>query len=55
MQGFAPGLFDKLMINNQQALSSGMVTRLSMEGLKDAVAADLEALLNTRKIFSEEF
>ncbi len=54
MKGFAPGLFDRLMGNNAHALSSGTVTRLSMEELKDTVARDLEALLNTRTVIPEE-
>jgi type VI secretion system protein ImpF len=54
MQGFAPGLLDKLMIDSKHTLSSGTVTRFSMEELKDSVARDLEALLNTRKVISED-
>lgn len=54
MQGFTPGLFDKLMPVNRFTSSSDTVLRLSMDDLKDAVARDLEALLNTRKVVSEE-
>lgn len=54
MQGFTPGLFDKLMPVNRSTSSSDIVLRLSMDDLKDAVARDLEALLNTRKVVSEE-
>ncbi|WP_394780052.1 type VI secretion system baseplate subunit TssE [Undibacterium sp.] len=53
MQGFAPGLLDKLMGDSRHTSSGDTVTRLSMEDLKDAVARDLEALLNTRKIIPE--
>ncbi|GGY02127.1 type VI secretion system baseplate subunit TssE [Massilia dura] len=42
MNGYTPGLFDRLLGDR----SSG--TRLSLEQLKDAVARDLEDLLNTR-------
>jgi type VI secretion system protein ImpF len=41
--GFTPGLFDRLM-----EPAHGMVSRLSLDQLKDAVARDLEDLLNTR-------
>lgn len=54
MKGFAPGLFDRLMSGAGPAHSGGTVTRLSMEELKDSVAADLEALLNTRTALQEE-
>lgn len=46
MKGFAPSLFDRLM--GEQQAASGAVTRLNMEQIKDSVARDLEALLNTR-------
>ncbi|MET3133002.1 type VI secretion system protein ImpF [Oxalobacteraceae bacterium GrIS 1.11] len=52
MKGFTPGLFDRLM--DPQSASSGTVTRLSMEEMKDTVARDLEALLNTRTVIPEE-
>lgn len=54
MKGFAPGLFDRLMGSSAHELSSGTVARLSMEDLKDTVARDLEALLNTRTVIPEE-
>jgi type VI secretion system protein ImpF len=50
-KGFAPGLLDRLFGDRPQAGAGGApstVTRLSMEQLKDSVARDLEALLNTR-------
>jgi type VI secretion system protein ImpF len=53
MRGFAPGLFDRLMANCVQTLSGETVFRHSMEELKDAVARDLEALLNTRTVMQE--
>jgi type VI secretion system protein ImpF len=48
MRGFAPCLLDRLMGERTQASASGVVSRLSIEQLKDSVARDLEALLNTR-------
>jgi len=46
MKGFTPDLFDRLL---GQPVRNGVVaTRLTIEELKDAVARDLEALLNTR-------
>ena len=54
MKGFAPSLFDKLMNDGPRSNISPVITRFSMEELKDAVARDLEAMLNTRSIISEE-
>lgn len=54
MHGFAPGLLDKLIPDSRHTSSGDTVARLSMEDLKDTVARDLEALLNTRKVISEE-
>ena len=46
MKGFTPDLFDRLL---GLPVRNGVVaTRLTVEELKDAVARDLEALLNTR-------
>lgn len=45
MKGFAPGLLDRLMGEHPHG---GGVPRMSIEQLKDSVARDLEALLNTR-------
>lgn len=53
MKGFTPGLFDRLMDTHILSGSSGTVARMSIEDLKDTVARDLEALLNTRAIISE--
>lgn len=52
MKGFTPGLFDRLM--DTRSAASGTVTRLSIEDLKDTVARDLEALLNTRAVIPED-
>ncbi|MYM75716.1 type VI secretion system baseplate subunit TssE [Duganella sp. FT109W] len=54
MKGFTPGLFDRLMDVPVHGSSSGTVSRLSIEDLKDSVARDLEALLNTRTVIPEE-
>jgi len=45
MKGFAPGLLDRLMDERQDAAPGQPFTS---EQLKDSVARDLEALLNTR-------
>jgi type VI secretion system protein ImpF len=52
IKGFEPSLFDKLFDD----LPVGAARwRLSLEQLKDSVARDLEALLNTRVILSEAY
>lgn len=43
MKGFTPGLLDRLMVDEGAAGAA-----LGVEQLKDSVARDLEALLNTR-------
>lgn len=48
MKGFKPGLLDRLMDDRPDG---GAGTPLSGEQLKDSVARDLEALLNTRLAF----
>ena len=48
MKGFTPGLLDRLLGEPNAPSSNGTVTRQSMDQLKDSVARDLEALLNTR-------
>ncbi|MES2742013.1 MAG: type VI secretion system baseplate subunit TssE [Pseudomonadota bacterium] len=53
MKGFTPGLFDRLM-DTPAPGSSSTVSRLSIEDLKDTVARDLEALLNTRTVIPDE-
>jgi type VI secretion system protein ImpF len=51
MKGFTPDLFDRLL---GQPLRNGVaVARLNVEELKDAVARDLEALLNTRSTIQD--
>ena len=52
MKGFTPGLFDRLLGMPMRAGAG--VARMSAEDLKDAVARDLEALLNTRSVVPEE-
>jgi type VI secretion system protein ImpF len=58
MKGFTPGLFDRLMDvplgGSNHGNGSGTVSRLSIEDLKDSVARDLEALLNTRAVIPED-
>lgn len=54
MKGFTPGLFDRLMGPGGSGQSSGTVPRATLEEMKDSVARDLEALLNTRTVLPEE-
>lgn len=54
MKGFTPGLFDRLMGMPLRAAAHGASSaRLGLESMKDAVARDLEALLNTRSVVAE--
>lgn len=49
MKGFTPGLFDRLLgVPARGNGSTSAVSRMSVEDLKDSIARDLEALLNTR-------
>ncbi|WP_296942488.1 type VI secretion system baseplate subunit TssE [uncultured Massilia sp.] len=50
MKGFTPGLFDRLTGTPMRGPGA---MRMSAEDLKDAVARDLEALLNTRSTIPE--
>ncbi len=52
MKGFEPSLFDKLF--PKEGDLSHTVRKLSIDELKETVARDIEALLNTRMIFTEE-
>ena len=52
MKGFTPGLFDRLLGVPLRGGNSN-ASRLSVEDMKDAVARDLEALLNTRAVLPE--
>ncbi|WP_354564485.1 type VI secretion system baseplate subunit TssE [Herbaspirillum seropedicae] len=54
MKGFAPSLFDRLMHESDRVSPNTVVSRLSIEELKDAVARDLEAMLNTRAVIPEQ-
>ena len=51
MKGFTPDLFDRLL--GQPQRHGVVVARLNIEELKDAVARDLEALLNTRSTIQD--
>jgi type VI secretion system protein ImpF len=53
MKGNVPGLLDRLMDPRLQA-SNGVLPRMTVEQLKDSVARDLEALLNTRLALPKE-
>ena len=52
-KGFLPGLFDRLIEHNGQG-PAGTVPRVSLDEMKDSVARDLEALLNTRTVAPED-
>jgi type VI secretion system protein ImpF len=54
MKGFTPGFFDRLLGVPVRHATSATLSRMSVEDLKDAVARDLEALLNTRAVISDE-
>jgi len=52
MKGFTPGLFDRLL-GVPTRTGTGSAARVSVEDMKDAVARDLEALLNTRMVLPD--
>ena len=49
MKGFTPGLLDRLMRERGEGAAPG--TPVNIDQIKDGVARDLEALLNTRIAF----
>ena len=51
MKGFEPSLFDKLFDGDGPAPHA--LRRLSVEEIKETVARDIEALLNTRMVFTD--
>ena len=51
MKGYTPGLFDRLL--GVQERGRPAAQRMTIEELKDTVARDLEALLNTRASIPE--
>jgi type VI secretion system protein ImpF len=51
MKGTPRTLFDKLL---SDTVSTAQVVRLNVDQVKDSVAFDLEALLNTRAVISED-
>jgi type VI secretion system protein ImpF len=53
MEGFTPGFFDRLLGTSVRGVGHATVARMSAEDFKDAVARDLEALLNTRSVIPE--
>lgn len=58
MNCFTPGLFDRLLGVPPRAghgHGQGSTSRSAIEKMKDAVARDLEALLNTRAVLPEDF
>lgn len=54
MNGFEPGLLDKLMDDEPRGPTSAVLRSFSLDEMKNVVARDLEALLNTRMMFTDE-
>ena len=54
MKGFEPSLFDKLFDTAPRSRGASELRRLSVDELKDTIARDIEALLNTRTVFIGE-
>jgi len=54
MKGFTPGFFDRLLGTPMRHATGTRLLRMSIEDMKDAVARDLEALLNTRAVMAED-
>jgi type VI secretion system protein ImpF len=54
MKGYPQTLFDKLMSDEISGVKSGAMKRLTIEQVKNSVAIDLEALLNTRTLVEED-
>jgi type VI secretion system protein ImpF len=53
MEGFTPGFFDRVLGTSARGGGNAGVARMTAEEYKDAVARDLEALLNTRSVYPE--
>ncbi|MGH8853274.1 MAG: type VI secretion system baseplate subunit TssE [Telluria sp.] len=53
MTGYTPGLFDRLLGVPNRGPGNSAAQRLTIDELKDTVARDLEALLNTRSSIEE--
>ncbi|MBX3618832.1 MAG: type VI secretion system baseplate subunit TssE [Rhizobacter sp.] len=51
---YAPSFLDKLIHRSLNERPGEVLPGLSLDELKDSVAADLEALLNTRSAFGED-
>lgn len=54
MEGFTPGFFDRLLGTAVRGAGNAAVSRMTVEEFKDAVARDLEALLNTRSVIPDD-
>ncbi|RJS91711.1 type VI secretion system baseplate subunit TssE [Salinisphaera sp. Q1T1-3] len=54
MDEFEPSLFEKLLDDDVRAPATGVARRLNIEQVKESVARDLEALLNTRLVLADE-
>jgi type VI secretion system protein ImpF len=54
MAGFEPSLFEKLLDDEPRRPASGVVDMLDIEQVKESVAHDLEALLNSRLVYPQK-
>lgn len=54
MTGFESGLLDKLFDDDARGPASPVLRHHSLDEMKQAVARDVEALLNTRMVFTDE-
>lgn len=54
MKGFSLTLFDKLLGATVTRSNLGAINRLSLDQVKNSVAVDLEALLNTRAVIDDD-
>lgn len=54
MKGFEPSFLEKLFDEDPRAPAAGVLKRLSIEQVKESVARDIEGLLNSRMVFSDE-
>ncbi|MDQ7958776.1 MAG: type VI secretion system baseplate subunit TssE [Pseudomonadota bacterium] len=54
MTGFEPGLLDKLFDDDVRGPTTSVLRLHTLDEMKNAVARDLEALLNTRMVFTDQ-
>lgn len=54
MKGFEPSLLEKLFDDEPRSPATGMAKRFTLDRFKESVATDIEGLLNSRMVLSEE-